>query len=648
MNYNFKSIKTIPASKDFINIILSKTQRKTPTVVHPGYAIGRIRGFYMRKIKFTQESVHDKFNDILTGFPKLDDIHPFFSDLINVLYDKDHYKLALGHIHSCMNLVDNVCKDYVRLIKYADSLYRCKQLKKACFGRICTIIKKLNSSLNYLEEVRKHLARLPSINPFERTILITGYPNVGKSSFINSITSANVEVQSYPFTTQSLYVGHTDYEKVRWQVIDSPGILDHSLEQRNTIEMQSITALAHLKACILFIIDISEQCGYSIQQQVKLFDSIKPLFKNKPLCIVLSKIDLKTFNNLSIEDQNLINDLVEKNNAQLVSMSCKTGENIQEVKTTACETLLKFRDGQKIESIAGGNLNIKREEQFLRGLYIANPSKIRNSSTLRTPVIPQSVLQGLKYEKPTLKDIQEEHGGAGVFNFPLQEHFKLAKDEWKYDVVPEIMEGKNIADFVDPDILEKLEELEKEENMLEQARLLNEEINDEEENIDDEVLDAHKQIVSKKTILKLQHKLNRHKTAHLQKNNTLENLKQKLSQKGINSKNVEERVNKKRKARRLTDQMINEDNDEDLMQDENDHNKLVKSVKNKKKSLSRSRSKGVDPNPINTTEEKAMQRLKHKIDKQWNGRAGEADRSVIIKTPKHLFSGKRKQKTDYR
>ena len=60
--------------------------------------------------------------------------------------------------------------------------------------RICTIIKKLNSSLNYLEEVRKHLARLPSINPFERTLLITGYPNVGKSSFINSITSANVEV----------------------------------------------------------------------------------------------------------------------------------------------------------------------------------------------------------------------------------------------------------------------------------------------------------------------------------------------------------------------------------------------------------------------------------------------------------------------
>lgn len=57
--------------------------------------------------------------------------------------------------------------------------------------------------------------------------------------------------------------------------------------------MQSITALAHLKACILYFIDISETCSYSIEQQVSLFNNIKPLFKNKPLVIVLTKIDLR-------------------------------------------------------------------------------------------------------------------------------------------------------------------------------------------------------------------------------------------------------------------------------------------------------------------------------------------------------------------
>lgn len=58
--------------KDFIDIILSKTQRKTPTVVHKQYKIARIRNFYLRKIKFTQQSFHDKLQLILTEFPKLE------------------------------------------------------------------------------------------------------------------------------------------------------------------------------------------------------------------------------------------------------------------------------------------------------------------------------------------------------------------------------------------------------------------------------------------------------------------------------------------------------------------------------------------------------------------------------------------------
>jgi nucleolar GTP-binding protein len=45
---------------------------------------------------------------------------------MNILYDRDHYKLALGHINKAKNIVDNIATDYVRLMKYADSLYRCK------------------------------------------------------------------------------------------------------------------------------------------------------------------------------------------------------------------------------------------------------------------------------------------------------------------------------------------------------------------------------------------------------------------------------------------------------------------------------------------------------------------------------------------
>ena len=34
------------------------------------------------------------------------------------------------------------------------------------------------------------------------------------------------------------------------------------------------------------------------------------------------------------------------------------------------------------------------------------------------------------------------------------EHYLLANEEWKYDPIPELIDGKNIADFIDPEILE--------------------------------------------------------------------------------------------------------------------------------------------------------------------------------------------------
>ena len=145
---------------------------------------------------------------------------------MNVLYDKDHYKLALGQLHIAKTLINSVARDYVKLLKYGDSLYRCKQLKIAALGRylefyvrMATIIKKQKDSLIYLEQVRQHLARLPSIDPNTRTLLVCGYPNVGKSSFVNKVSRADVEVQPYAFTTKSLFVGHFDYNYLRWQVI---------------------------------------------------------------------------------------------------------------------------------------------------------------------------------------------------------------------------------------------------------------------------------------------------------------------------------------------------------------------------------------------------------------------------------------------
>ncbi|KAH8053304.1 hypothetical protein JL722_9527 [Aureococcus anophagefferens] len=342
--YDLKRLAAVPSASELVDIVLMRTQRKTPTVVHPGYKITRIRSFYMRKVKFTQQTISERLGAIVQDFPRLDDVHPFHSDLMGVLYDRDHYKLALGQLNTCKKLCETVTRDYVRLIKYADSLYRCKSLKVAALGRMMTLLKRQRASLGYLEEVRKHLGRLPALDPSARTLLVCGFPNVGKSSFMNKVTRAEVEVQPYAFTTKSLYVGHMDHRYLRWQVIDTPGILDHELEKRNVIEMQAVTALAHLPCAVLFFVDVSEQCGYTIEQQSSLFHSIRALFADKQLVLVANKTDAKKVEDLDAGRKQLLEDMLSAHRtngpggdemAKMVEMSNVTEQGVADVKNLA-------------------------------------------------------------------------------------------------------------------------------------------------------------------------------------------------------------------------------------------------------------------------------------------------------------------------
>ncbi|WFC98772.1 Nucleolar GTP-binding protein 1 [Malassezia yamatoensis] len=450
MSATFKaSIAPVPTANDFLDIVLSKTQRKTPTVIHPGFKITRIRSFYMRKVMFTKDAFNEKLQAILNDFPVLE----------------NHYKLALGQINTARHLIEQVAKDYVRLIKFGDSLYRCKQLKRAALGRMATIMRRNKDPLVYLEQVRQHISRLPSIDPSTRTLVICGYPNVGKSSFINKVTRADVDVQPYAFTTKSLFVGHMDYKYLRWQVIDTPGILDHPLEEMNTIEMQAITALAHLRAAVMYFMDLSEQCGYTVEAQVQLFNSIKPLFANKPTFLVINKIDVAKLEDLDDERAGLVRNVLADGNVHLAEISTFTDEGIMELKQNACETLLATR--------VEGKVHGPKANAILNRLHVATPQK--RDDLERKPYVPQAIADGSRRKfdtndpsrRRTERDEQEEHGGAGVHNIDLKKNYVLEKDDWKYDTIPEIYQGKNIADFIDPDIMTSLDKLEREEEKLE-------------------------------------------------------------------------------------------------------------------------------------------------------------------------------------
>ncbi|KAI9320626.1 GTP binding protein 4 [Dichotomocladium elegans] len=626
--YNFKKIEPVPTASDFIDIILSKTQRKTPTVIHKNYNIGRIRQFYMRKVKFTQDNFEEKFKTILDEFPKLDDVHPFYADLMNVLYDKDHYKLALGQINTARHLIDHVAKDYVRLLKFGDSLYRCKQLKRAALGRMATIMKRQKDSLAYLEQVRQHLSRLPSIDPNTRTLLICGYPNVGKSSFINKITRADVEVQPYAFTTKSLFVGHMDYKYMRWQVIDTPGILDHPLEDRNTIEMQSITAMAHLRSCIMYFMDLSEQCGYSIEDQVKLFHNIKPLFANKPVVLVINKIDQVKPEDLPAEQRALIEEIINNDSATVVTMSCYSEVGVMDVRNTACDRLLAARVEMK--------MNSSKINDVINKIHLAMPAARDNIA--RLPNIPEGALSRAKYDpndpnRPKLaKDIEAENGGAGVYSVDLKEKYLLADEDWKHDVIPEFWEGHNVADFIDPDIEEKLEALEREEERLEKEGFydVNEPILDSDE---EDLRNTANAIRERKKLIIQAHRLQHNRNRSSVPKTKLAKVKSanwfnQHWKNGIEADAAMEHTRalaqgkKRTRTEAIADEAVRDA--DAAVRDE---------------AMAREMSNLGFRNVKQKLEADKQKRLKQTANNKM-GRRGDSDRAIMTKMPKHLFSGK--------
>ncbi|KAK2587318.1 hypothetical protein KPH14_003037 [Odynerus spinipes] len=630
--YNFKKIAVVPTAKDFIDIILSKTQRKTPTVIHKNYKITRIRAFYTRKVKFTQQNFHDRLSQIIQEFPKLDDVHPFYADLMNILYDKDHYKLALGQINTARHLIDNVAKDYVRLLKYGDSLYRCKQLKKAALGRMATIMKRQASNLTYLEQVRQHLARLPSIDPYTRTIIICGFPNVGKSSFINKITRADVEVQPYAFTTKSLYVGHTDYKYLRWQVIDTPGILDHPLEQRNVIEMQAVTALAHLRAAVLYFCDISEQCGHTLEEQVKLFESIKPLFANKPLLIVANKVDVMRLDELPEQKREILKPLEADENVPVLEMSTITDFGVMDVKTQACDRLLAFRVDQKIKT--------KKVEGILNRLHVAQP--VPRDGKVRAPCIPETVLrkkqaaaEKLERKRKLEREIEEEMGDDYVLD--LKKNYDIEGDQ-KFDVIPEMWEGHNVADYIDPEIFEKLNQLEREEQLREEAGMYDYKIPELTETMR-EIVALAKQIREKKIIMKDEARIQKASTKPVMprtaaaklRDRSVSKLKEQMEDLGIDMEETENAHFTKTRSRSRS-----------LSQPARKKMRLESVSQSRARSVSRPArdEMGVKDITMKTKLKNiAHKALKKKIAKK--GLKGEADRFIGTKMPRHLFSGKR-------
>ena len=452
-------------------------------------------------------------------------------------------------------------------------------------------------------------------------------------------------MQPYAFTTKSLFVGHFDYKYLRFQAIDTPGILDHPLEEMNTIEMQSITAIAHLRSAILYFMDLSEQCGYSVDAQIQLFHSIKPLFANKLVFVVINKIDIMKPEDLDIETKAKLDSMLKSGEVELLQLSCTTTEGVTEVKNAACERLIADRVAQKLKAGTNSSGSVGgRLGDVLTRIHVAQPL----GGILREPYIPDAVKNLRKFSKDDpdrrrlAREIEEENGGAGVYNINLKDQYKLDDEDWKYDRIPEVFDGKNVSDFIDPDIETKLAALEEEEEKLEAKGYYDS---------DDSVEDADEADIRMKAALireKREEIRNEARTRKSLKNRALiprrsqpkklSAMEDSLDRLGFDTTAISVRARSQSRGRSIAQRSQTGAAEDDAMDVDTPEMSNVDALR--AKSRARSQSNRRDDGVATEAGRSKAERLNKLGQKKMNrmARQGEADRHTTAALPKHLVS----------
>lgn len=252
----------------------------------------RSKNLTIAKIRTAADVVTSTLDSYIRGFPSLDRIHVFYRDLIEATIGLAKLRKSLAAVNWARRKVQDLLRAYPRRIHAASTAEGMARIRAEAYGRFSSVIQQIADALEELQKAGRQLRKFPDIDPDQPTIVVAGPPNVGKSQFVRAVSSGKPRVATYPFTTKGVSLGHVDVRYMRYQVLDTPGLLDRSMEKRNPMERQAIAALSHLADVVVFLLDPTETCGYDLAAQERLLAEIQMRFPEVPILVVENKSDL--------------------------------------------------------------------------------------------------------------------------------------------------------------------------------------------------------------------------------------------------------------------------------------------------------------------------------------------------------------------
>ncbi len=156
----------------------------------------------------------------------------------------------------------------------------------------------------------------------DATVIIVGFPSVGKSTLLNSLTKAKSQVAAYAFTTLTCIPGLLEYKHSKIQILDVPGIISGAASGMG--RGKEVLACAQSADLVLLIIDVFHPEHLPILHK-EVADAHLRLNKRRPIIKIVKKdrggIDFGTTVKLTKLDEPTIKDILQEfrlNNASIV------------------------------------------------------------------------------------------------------------------------------------------------------------------------------------------------------------------------------------------------------------------------------------------------------------------------------------------
>jgi nucleolar GTP-binding protein len=280
----FEGLPTPPRSEELVDKAFSRAARAGRAKHGPAAQESMLRT--------AGNVLSDNLENVVVSWPDFGfDVEPFYYELADAIVDVDRLRQALSQVMWASRQIEDLRDEYTTKIRNSD-VDTARKHRKQAFARMADVMDQIEDDLRYIGDSRDQLKVLPDIRPDEPAIVIAGYPNVGKSSFVNRVTRASNEIAEYPFTTKGVQIGHFERNHVRYQIVDTPGLLDRPADERNSIERQAVSALEHLADVVVFMLDPSGDCGYPLEVQLELREEVRELFGDAvPFLTVANKHD---------------------------------------------------------------------------------------------------------------------------------------------------------------------------------------------------------------------------------------------------------------------------------------------------------------------------------------------------------------------